>query len=128
MNERWPAVRAQKFRQAAFVYLHLGILYEATGWVMLRREILPTRFGPPWLYLVLGGLIVAFVFWGLYSWQNVWVARVVWGFQALRFPALINGAFFLEAGEARLPPAFYLTAMIIVVISMWALARASWDL
>ena len=67
MNERWPAGRAQKFRQAAFVYLHLGILYEAAGWVMLRRDMLPTRFGPPWLYLVLGVLIVAFVFWGLYS-------------------------------------------------------------
>ncbi|MCH7874681.1 MAG: hypothetical protein IH965_05215 [Gemmatimonadetes bacterium] len=127
MSGRWPDARAAKFRQAAFVYLHLGILYEAATWVMWREGILPTRFGPPWVFMVLGGLIVAGVFAGLYRWQNVWVARAVWLVQAFRFPALIKQAFFVSAAEARLPPAFYITAMIIVVISMWALARAGWD-
>jgi hypothetical protein len=128
VTARWPEARAAKFRQAAFVYLHLGILYEAAAWVMMRHEILPTRFGPPWVFLLLGALIVAVVFGGLYWWQNAWVARVVWVVQAFRFPPLINRAFLVDAADTRLPPSFYLTAIIIVVISMWALARAGWDL
>ena len=30
----WPAERETKFRQAAFVYLHVAILYEAAAYVM----------------------------------------------------------------------------------------------
>ena len=67
------------------------------------------------------------VFVGLYAWQNVWVARIIWALHGLRLPALIRGAFFVEAG-ARLPPTFYLTAIIVVVINLWMLARAGWDL
>jgi hypothetical protein len=28
----------------------------------------------------------------------------------------------------RLPPAFYIAALIVVLTSMWMLARAGWDL
>ncbi|HEX9691483.1 MAG TPA: hypothetical protein VGA22_05235 [Gemmatimonadales bacterium] len=123
----WPPERTRKFRQAAFIYLHLGILYEAAAWVMWGQGMLPYRFGPPWLFLLLGAGIVAAVFWGLYAWQNVWVARVVWGVQAFRFPPLISRAF-VEQADSRMPPAFYVAAIIIVLISMWSLARAGWDL
>ncbi len=124
---RWPPERSRKFRQAAFVYLHLGILYEAAAWVMLEHGMLPLGFGPPWLYLLLGAGVVALVFWGLYRLENVWVARAIWGIQALRFPALISRAF-VEQADATMPTAFYVAAMIIVLTSMWALARAGWDL
>ena len=128
MSTPWPEPRGRKFRQAAFVYLHLGILYEAAAWVMWRHDLLPSRFGPPWVFLLLGAAIIAFVVWGLAVWQNVWVARIVWGIQGFRFPALISHAFLPEAVGARLPPAFYVAAMIVVLASMWALARAGWDL
>ncbi|HEX9729932.1 MAG TPA: hypothetical protein VGA37_15655 [Gemmatimonadales bacterium] len=124
---RWPEPRARKFRQAAFVYLHLGILYEAAAWVMYRHDMLPARFGPPVLFLLLGAGIVLFVFWGLFGWENVWIARIIWGVQALRFPPLINRAF-VDTELSRLPPGFYIIAMVIVLVSMWALARAAWDL
>jgi hypothetical protein len=40
---------------------------------------------------------------------------------------LITGAFF--ATDARpTPPAFYLTAIVVVMINLWMLARAGWDL
>jgi hypothetical protein len=45
----------------------------------------------------------------------------------LRLPTLIGGAFF-PAQDAITPPAFYVTAMVVVVINMWMLARAGWDL
>jgi hypothetical protein len=89
--------------------------------------MLPTRFGPPWIFLVVGATIVALVFWGLYRFEHVWVARGIWLIQALRLPPLISRAF-VEQGDARMPPAFYVAAMIIVLISMWAMARAGWDL
>ena len=41
--------------------------------------------------------------------------------------ALINGAFFAGADE-RVVPAFYLTAIVVVMINLWMLARAGWDL
>lgn len=119
--------RQSKFRQAAFVYLHVAVLYEAAALVMLRQEMLPTRIGPPALWLVAGAVFAGAVFAGLYFWQNVWLARVVWALHGLRLPALINGAFFAGPG-ARLPSGFYLTAMVIVVINLWMLARAGWDL
>jgi len=84
----WPESRRRKFRQAAFVYLHVGILYEAAALAMREYGLLPARFGPPGLYLVLGAVITALVFAGLYWAQNEWVARVIWGVQALRLPSL----------------------------------------
>jgi hypothetical protein len=120
-------MRATKFRQAAFAYLHVAILYEAAVYAAWGRGLLPTRFGPPWLWLLLGAVVAGTVFVGLYRWQNVWFARVIWAIHALRLPALIDGAFFSGA-DARLSPAFYLTAVVVVVINLWMLARAGWDL
>ena len=119
--------RATKFRQAAFVYLHVAVLYEAAGLAMMRRGMLPSRFGPPWIWLLAGAAVAALVFVGLYRWQNAWFARAVWAIHGLRIPALVTGAFFAEE-PARMPPAFYLTALVVVVINLWMLARAGWDL
>jgi hypothetical protein len=123
---RWPEGRVKKFRQAAFVYLHVTILYEMSALVMLQHDMIPDRFGPPALWLTLGGVVGLAVFAALYWWQNVWVARVIWFVHGLRLKALINSAFI--AGEARLAPGFYVAAIFVVVINMWMLARAGWDL
>jgi hypothetical protein len=122
-----PPERRAKFRQAAFVYLHVAILYEAAAYVMWRQELLPTRFGPPWMWLLFAAAITAVVLYGLLRWQNVWFARAIWLMHGLRLPALIQGAFF-AGEEARVVPAFYLTAIVVVVINLWMLARAAWDL
>lgn len=122
----WPEPRARKFRQAAFVYLHVAILYESAVWVMMRSGMAPVRFGPPALWLVLGAVVGVGVAALLYWWQNVWFARIVWLVHGGRLPWVINGAFFAEA--ARLPPSFYLTALVVIVINLWMLARAGWDL
>ena len=127
LKQDWPAARVAKFRQAAFVYLHVAILYEAAAYVMMGVGTLPGRFGPPWVWLLAGATVAAVVFVGLYRWRNVWVARTVWGLHGLRIPVLIRGAFFASA-DAVTPPAFYITALIIVVINLWMLARAGWDL
>lgn len=126
MND-WSEGRTAKFRQAAFVYLHVAVLYEAAAYVMAREGLLPTRWGPPSLYLGLGALVAGAVFVGLYWWRSVWLARVVWALHGLRLPVLIGGAFFPGAGN-RAPPAFYVTAIVVVVINLWMLARAGWDL
>jgi hypothetical protein len=120
-------MRETKFRQAAFAYLHVAILYEAAAYVMWRQGLLPDRFGPPVIWLILAALVTAGVVYGLLCWQNVWFARVVWLVHGLRLPALINGAFFAGA-DARIVPAFYITAIVVVVINLWMLARAAWDL
>jgi hypothetical protein len=119
--------RATKFRQAAFVYLHVAILYEAAALAMMRRGMLPSRFGPPWVWLVIGGVVAALVFLGLYRWQNEWFARAVWAIHGLRVPALVSGAFFADE-STRMPSGFYVTALVIVIINLWMLARAGWDL
>lgn len=120
-------MRETKFRQAAFVYLHVAILYEAAAYVMWRHGLLPVRFGPPLLWLVLAAGVTALVVYGLLKWQKPWFARVVWVVHGLRIPALINGAFFAGA-EARVVPAFYLTALVVIMFNLWMLARAGWDL
>jgi hypothetical protein len=121
-------MREAKFRQAAFVYLHVAILYEIAAYVMWRRGTLPTTsWGPAWLWLVLGAVVAGLIFAGLYRWQNVWLARIVWAIHGMRLPALVHGAFF--ASDQRIaPPSFYLTAIVVVLINMWMLARAGWDL
>ena len=121
-------MRADKFRPAAFVYLHVAILYEATAFAMWRDGRLPvSRLGPPWLWLILGALIGGAVFVGLYRWQNPWFARVIWVIHGARLPSLIHGAFF--AGESTFVPAsFYIMAIVVVTINLWMLARAAWDL
>jgi len=124
---RHPPARALKFRQSAFVYLHVGILYELTVLVLWQQGILPTDRGPVAIWLVLGAAIVGLVFWGLWTWQNRWFARIIWAIHGMRLPALIGGAFF-PAATAALPESFYLTALIVVLINLWMLARAGWDL
>ena len=121
-------MREKKFRQAAFVYLHVAILYEAAAYVMWRRGLLPaTRLGPPQLWLGLGALVAAVVVFGLLKWQKLWFARVVWVLHALRLPTLIKGAFLATTG-APILPSFYLTGLVVVMINLWMLARAGWDL
>ena len=121
-------MRAVKFRQAAFVYLHVAILYEAAAYAMWRAGRLPySRLGPPWPWLIVGAVVAGLVFVGLLRWQNVMFARVIWLLHALRLPALIHGAFFAAPGTA-LAPEFYLTAIVVVMINLWMLARAAWDL
>ena len=119
--------RATKFRQAAFVYLHVAILYEAAAWAMMRRGMLPSRFGPPWIWMLAGAVVAALVFFGLSRWQNAWFARGVWAIHGLRIPALVTGAFFADEAT-RMSSGFYLTALVVVMINLWMLARAGWDL
>lgn len=118
--------RARKFRQAAFVYLHVGLLYEAAVLVFARQGLLPDR-GPVWAWLLAGAAVVAVIFWALWSLQNAWVARAVWALNVFRLPALVGGAFFPDP-DAGIPPSFYLVALGVVVLNMWMLARAGWDL
>lgn len=119
--------RSRKFRQAAFVYLHVGILYLAAVWAMAGEGLLPAERGPLWVWMLAGTAITALIFWALWSWQKPWIARLVWAVHALRLPALIGGAFF-PSEETLLAPSFYLTALVVVVVNLWMLARAGWDL
>lgn len=119
--------RSAKYRQAAFAYLHVGLLYEAAVWSMAGAGVLPAGRGPVGVWLAVGAVIVAFVFWGLWSWQNPWFARAIWALHALRLPFLIEGAF-SPAAEPTLRPGFYVTALVVVVINLGFLARAGWDL
>ena len=127
LKQDWPPARVEKFRQAGFVYLHVAILYEAAVYAMLETDALPLRFGPPLAWLIAGAGVAGFVFVGLYYWRNVWFARVVWVLNGARTPSLITGAFF-AAPDTMAPSAFYLTALVVVVINLWMLARAGWDL
>ena len=113
--------------QAAFVYLHVGLLYEFAVWEMAQAGVLPETRGPVAVWLLVGAAFVAAIFAGLWYWRNVWVARVVWALHALRLPALIGGAFFPTA-DAALSPAFYTFAIVVVLINLGFLARAGWDL
>ena len=126
LKQNWPPERVVKFRQAGFVYLHVAVLYEGTVYAMLQAGTLSTRLGSPWAWLLGGAAIAALGFVGLHRWRNVWFARILWGLNAFRTPPLITGAFF-AAPDTLTPPAFYLTALVVVVINLWMLARAGWD-
>ena len=119
-------MRAEKFRQAAFVYLHVAVLYEAAAYVMWTEGMIPARFGPPVAWLVIGGLVGVVIFVALLRWHNPWLARVLWGLNVLRLPAMIRNAFFAETAAAV--PAFYVMAIVVILINAWMLARAGWDL
>ena len=121
--------RAAKFRQAAFVYLHMAILYESAVYAMARNGALSASrmIGPSWVWLLVGALVAGAIFVGLLRWQNVTFTRVIWVIQGLRLPSLIGSAFIttVETGVTR---GFYVTALVVVLINMWMLARAAWDL
>jgi hypothetical protein len=121
--------RARKFRQAAFVYLHVAVLYEATAFAMWRADMLPASrmLGPAWIWLIVGAVVGAVVFLGLLRWQNVIFARVVWVAHGMRLPTLISYAF-ISTVEGAMTRAFYITAIVVVTINLWMLARAAWDL
>ena len=121
------AARRPKFRQAAFFYLHMGVLYEAAVFTMARRGMLEARGGTPWVWLLAGAAIVTLVFWALWSRQSAWVARIVWGLGLFRLPSLIEGAFF-PVESTRTPTDFFLVALVITTVNLWLLARAGWDL
>lgn len=121
---------SRKFRQAAIVYLHVGLLYEFAVLVMWRRGIIsPERHIAVWL--IAGAAVVAVVAAGLWRWQNPWFARVIWALHSLRLPWLIEHAFFATPpaqATVSVPAGFYLSAIVIVLINLWFLARAGWDL
>jgi hypothetical protein len=120
--------RERKFQQAAWVYLHVGILYEAAAYAMMKTGALPTGgLGSPWIWLVAGAVVALAIFFGLLYWQNKWLARAVWAIHALRIPTLIEGAF-MRGTDADIHHSFYLTALVVVVINLAFLARAGWDL
>ena len=77
--------------------------------------------------MLVGPVVVGVVFWALWKWHNAWVARVVWFIAALRVPTLIGGTF-LPTTDQLLAPAFYGTALLVVMINLAMLARAGWDL
>lgn len=118
--------RAQKFRQAAFAYLLVGILYESAVWVIWRNGLLPPR-GSVWLWLLIGAAIVAAIVWTLWRFRNPWLPRIIFGLHALRLPTLIDRAFF-DRADSAIPHAFFGAALAIVLINLWLLARAGWDL
>ena len=119
--------RTRKFRQAAFAYLHVGLLYEFAVFEIARAGLLPGGRGPVWVWLAMGAAIVALIFWALWFRQAVWVARLVWAAHLLRLPALMRGAFFPRPGT-DIPSSFYLLALVVVLLNVWLLARAAWDL
>lgn len=120
--------RARKFRQAAFVYLHVGLLYEFSVYAMWRAGLLGGVPGHPAVWLLAGAGIVGVVFWGLWFRQSTWFARVVWAIHGLRLPALIEGAFLRGPEPGAVPPSFYLVAVFIILVNLAMLARAGWDL
>jgi hydrogenase-4 membrane subunit HyfE len=126
------AARAMKYRQAAIVYLHVGILYEAAVYVFWRQGILPEARGPAWVWLIMGAALAAIISLALWRYHKRWLALGVWALHSLRLPALIQGAFFARAHTgvdiAVVPPAFYLTALVVVIINLAFLARAGFDL
>ena len=119
--------RARKFRQAAFAYLHVAVLYEAAVYAMWRAGTLgPRMMGPIWIWLLLGAVVAASIFLGLSRWQNVIFARAIWVIHSLRLPSLIGSAF-LSSAESGIARGFYVMAIVVVVINLWMLARAGWD-
>jgi hypothetical protein len=119
--------RQLKYRQAAFSYLIVGVLYESAVWVIWRNGLLPSTRGPIALWLLVGAAIVALAVWLLWRYQNPWIPRAIFALHVLRVPTLIDGAFF-SAGDARIPAPLYGSALVIVLLNLWMLARAGWDL
>jgi hypothetical protein len=122
------AERDRKFRQAAIVYLHVGLLYEFSVYAMWRAGLIGDVPGHPLAWLAAGAVVVAAVVTGLWRWRNPWLARGIWAIHGLRLPALIEGAFLRPAEAGAVPSSFYLVAIFVVLVNLWMLARAGWDL
>jgi hypothetical protein len=119
--------RDRKFRQAAFGYLIVGILYESGVWVVWKNGLLPAGRGSVWVWLAIGAVIAGAIVWSLWRFRTPWLPRVIFALHALRVPALIDRAFFDRvAGE--IPHSLYGAALVVVLINLWLLARAGWDL
>lgn len=120
--------RLLKIRQAAFVYLHVALLREAAAYEMWRAGLLPySPLGSPTPFLVLGAIIAGVVFVALLRWHNVHFVRLLWVVHVAWLFPLIRYAFFAGA-DRPIPRSFYVTAIVAVMVAMWALARAAWDL
>ena len=119
--------RDRKFRQAAFGYLMVGILYESGVWVVWKNGLLPAGRGSVWVWLALGAVIVAGIVGALWRYRTPWLPRVIFALHALRIPLLIDRTFF-DRAAGEIPHAFYGAALTIVLINLWLLARAGWDL
>ena len=128
VTEAATAARELKFRQAAFVYLHAAILREASAYEMWRAGLLPfSPLGSPLPWLVLGAVVAGLVFFGLLRWRNVVFVRIVWALDAVLLFPLIRYAFFAGA-DRPIPRSFYVVGIGVIVITLWMLARAGWDL
>lgn len=120
--------RRLKIRQAAFVYLHVALLREAAAYEMWRAGLLPySPLGSPTPFLIIGAVVAAVVFFALLRWQNLHFVRLLWLVHVAWLFPLIRYAFFAGA-DRPIPRSFYVTAIVAVLIAMWALARAAWDL
>jgi len=118
----------QKFRQAAFVYLHAAILREASAYEMWRAGLLPfSPLGSPLPWLIAGAAVAVLVFFGILLWQNLIFVRVVWALDAALLFPLIRYAFFAGA-DRPIPRSFYVVGIAVITITLWMLARAAWDL
>lgn len=130
-----PFARRRKYRQAAFYYVGLAVLYDGAVWQFTRHGLLGGRTpsGPVWVFLLLGALIAAVVFYFLWFRENRWVARLVAVLSLGRLVYLIPDAFLRVHPDPVGAPyaasrAFYVTAFVIVAINAWLMARAGWDL
>lgn len=120
-----PPERAAKFRLAAVVYLHYAVLYEIGAYALWQRELFPETRGPEAVWFLAGAAIAAVVVWALWWGRWTWFAHAVWVLLALRLPTLMEGAFL--GGGLEIPPALYLAAGLVVLVTMAAIARAAWD-
>lgn len=120
--------RSLKFRQAAIVYLHVGILYEAAAFVMWRQGMFPDARGPGWIWLVVGAIVTVAIPYALWRWHRTWIALTVWAIHALRLPTVIKGAFFVPVSSPDIAPGFWVVALVVIVINLGFLARAAFDL
>ena len=113
------------------MYLHVLLLHLYAGYAMWRAGFFhASRLpGPSWMWLLIGGALGFAVFLALLRWRNVTFTRVIWAIHGIRIPALVHGAFFTTPpDQGVLAPSFFLTALVVVVINLWMLARAAWDL
>src|SRR5262245_12476345 len=105
----------------------VGILYESGVWVVWQNGLLPPGRGPIWVWLAIGAVLVAAIVGALWRFRNPWLPRIIFALHALRVPLLIDHTFF-ESVPNDLPHAMYGAALVVVLINLWLLARAGWDL